>query len=193
MTITVTLLKITQIAGDPVVGTSANQAAEFAIQNDAVNLNWYRWSMGGIATGADVPTVLNANGAQLYSDAVANNAPTMTQKQVNVGSFAWQHWSNRNVFAIAQYTYTTGMLAAPNPPALSDYRTVLTNAFAELAPLTGTQFDTEFATERAALGVTTAIGSMTLAQCQTFATLLDRWLSARRVDSLWAGFVEQLA
>jgi hypothetical protein len=28
-----------------------------------------------------------------------------------------------------------------------------------------------------------------VAQCQAFATLLDRWLSARRVDALWASVV----
>lgn len=193
MTITITVLKIVQVPGNPVLGTSATQAAEFAIRNDAIAPTWYRWSRGNITQGADVQAFLDGEGAALYNDAVANSASTMTQKQVNVGSFAWQHWSNRNVFASAQYTYTTGMLTAPNPPSLADYRTVLTNAFAELAPLAGSQFDTEFATERAALGVTAAIGSMTLAQCQTFATLLDRWLSARRVDCLWAGLVERLA
>jgi hypothetical protein len=189
--ITITILKISQIPGDTELNLPPTQAADFAIRNDAIAPTWYRWSRGGITQGADVQTFLDAEGASLYSEAVANSALTMTQGQVNAGDFAWKHWANKDTFATAQYTYSVGMLGGA--ATLAAYRIVLTNALTELAPLSGSQFDTEFTNERVALGVNIAIGGMTLAQCQAFATLLDRWLSARRVDVLWAGSIVGLA
>ncbi len=177
MTISFTVLGVVTIPGQG-LGPDV-QRAVFAVTNDTVT--FYRGQRGGIAAGADVPTYLTANADALYAEAVAGGV-TLTQGQVNVGNYAYQHWQYRNVFAAAHYRYTIGMLSGA--ATLAAYRTVLGDAFAELAPLSGSQFDTEFANERTALGLTTAIGSMTLAQCQAFATLLDRWLSARRVDVL---------
>lgn len=182
MTITIMLLGVVSIPGQG-LGPDTQKAA-FAIRNDADTNVWYRGSRSGIpADTVDVQAFLNAESASLYTDAKASNV-VLTQGQVNVGNYAYQHWSNRNVFAAAHYKYATGMLSGA--ATLAAYRTVLSDAFAELAPLSGSQFDTEFSNERTALGLTTAIGSMTLAQCQAFATLLDRWLSARRVDVLWS-------
>lgn len=183
MTITITILSIRQIPAQAGDTSPPTQASDFAIKDDTVSSTWYRWSLGGITQGADVQAVLDSRGSELYSGAQSNNV-TMTQGQVNSGNFAWLHWSNRDVFATAQYTYSIGMLGGA--ATLSAYRTVLQNALTELSPLSGSQFDTEFTNERVALGVNIAVSTMTLAQCQTFATLLDRWLSARRVDVLWS-------
>lgn len=179
MTITATILKITTSISP--VDNTTSQNINFAIQNDAISNTWYRGNIGGIS--GDAQTFLNANGSDLYIAAQAGNV-TMTQKQVNIGNFAWQHWTNRDIFAIAHYTYTTGMLSGA--ATLAAYRTVLQNALTELAPLSGSQFDTEFTNERVALALNIAVNTMTLAQCQAFATLMDRWLSARRVDCIWA-------
>lgn len=69
MTITITILNIVQATPD---NLPASQTATFAIQNDAISQTWYRWSMGGIASGADVQAALNANAPSLYAEASAN-------------------------------------------------------------------------------------------------------------------------
>lgn len=73
MTITITILKSTVVPGNPAFGTIDTQTADFAIQNDAVSTTWYRWAMGGIPSGADVQSTLDANGPSLYPPAQANN------------------------------------------------------------------------------------------------------------------------
>lgn len=179
----VTILRQATVSATP--GSSAYIEVVAAIPNGG---SFLRYLVAPIPINTpDVQAYLNANESTYLASALANNALSMTQKQVNVGDFAWQHWANRDVFAIAHYTYTVGMLGGA--ATLAAYRTVLTNAFAELSPLSGSQFDTELTNERIALGVNIAISTMTLAQCQAFATLLDRWLSARQVDSLWSGII----
>ena len=190
MTITIRLLNVTNVPANIFPPLPASISAQFAIRNDADTNLWYKLTRGGIpADTVDVQAFLDNESASLYADAKTGGV-TMTQAEVNAGNYAYQHWAYRAVFASAHYQYTIGMLSGA--ATLAAYRSVLSNAFAELAPLAGTQFDTEFSNERTAqstptANITGAIGGFTtLPQCQIFATLLDRWLSARRVDVMWA-------
>jgi hypothetical protein len=189
MAAVITILSIQQLTAIIDPPTPARQNVLIAATNDG-GVTYYRMYRGDIAAGVDVPAYVITNAQAIYDDAFAGGI-SMTPGQVHAASYAWQHWINRDIFATAHYTYSIGMLSGA--ATLAAYRSVLQNALTDLAPLAGSQFDTEFTNERVALGVNITISTMTLVQCQTFATLLDRWLSARRVDVLWSKVIVGVA
>jgi hypothetical protein len=186
MAITIRILK--QVTVSPGGSFPDTITAEFAIQNDAISSTWYKWTVGSIpAETADVPAFLAADGTTHYTNAQAAGV-TMTNNQVNTGNYAWEHWQYRDVFADASFRLEVGMLGLGSAPLVGVYRTMLNNALSELTPLAGTQFETHFANKRASKGFGTSgpVGSITLAQCDTFDSFMREWLSARRSDVLWA-------
>lgn len=188
MAITIRILK--QVTVSPGGSFPDTITAEFAIQNDAVNSTWYRWSRGGIPSNtADVQAFLDAEGASLYTEAAANNNQ-MTPDQVTDGVYAWQHYAYRDIFAhastlIGEANFFNGNLAPPNAtnPTLAQTRTDLAAAQTYLGDnLAGTPFERSFYNERFIAQVTGSIATKTAAECAAYLAWIRAWIG-QRIDN----------
>lgn len=195
MAITIRILSVRTIPGQTFPPTDPQIVAEFAIQNDAVSSTWYKWSRGGIpANTSDVPAFLAAEGASLYSEAVAANAanptqyPTMTDDQVNAGVYAWQHFQYRDIFDIASYlvgnsNFFNGTLnfeGGGTNPTVTQGRTDLQAVTTYLTNnLNDTPFERSFCNERFIAGVTGTISTKTAAELAAYLAWIRSWIGDR--------------
>lgn len=176
----ITILQITQIP------SLSLQYVVFAIQQDAGPI--YRYSTN-IGAGLDVIAELQAQAADLLRLAIEDNAPTMTQGQVNAEHYAWLHLENEDAVLLASYTLEIGIYGLTIPVSVTEYRAVLNATLLEMMPLSGTQLDTHFQHEVSAQGLpalSPGVGAYTLAQCAAMDSLMRSWFSAFKVNVLLA-------